>query len=277
MVRTQSMVRTLNNGVTIPQLGLGVYRSKPGRETRDAVGWALEAGYRHIDTATIYGNEEDVGHAVRESGLPRDQVFITTKLQNDDHGYERGLAAIDASLKRLRLDQVDLYLIHWPQEQLRLETWRAMEQILASGKARAIGVSNYMVHHLNELLGKCQVTPAVNQIELSPFIYRSREATVALCEARGIAVEAYSPLTKGKRLDDRTVHRIARAHGRTPAQILIRYCIERNWIVIPKSVHKQRIVENMQVFDFSLTADEMLALDDLDEGLATGWDPGAAP
>lgn len=273
------MVRplTLNNGVTIPQLGLGVYQSKPGRETRDAVRWALEAGYRHIDTAMIYANEEDVGRAVLESGLPRDQVFVTTKLWNDDHGYERTLHAIDASLARLGFDYIDLYLVHWPQEVLRLETWRAMEQILARGKARAIGVSNYMVHHLTELLAHCEVIPAVNQIELSPFIYRSREAVVALCEERNIAVQAYSPLTKGKRLDDGTVQRIARGHGKSPAQVLIRYCIEKNWIVIPKSVHKERIVENLQVFDFSLTSDQIEVLDALDEGLATGWDPAKAP
>jgi diketogulonate reductase-like aldo/keto reductase len=268
---------TLNNGVTIPQLGLGVYQSRAGRETRNAVRAALEAGYRHIDTAMIYGNEKDVGDAVRDSGLPREQVFVTTKLWNDDHGYDQALAALDASLQRLRFDYIDLYLIHWPQEDLRLETWRAMERILASGKARAIGVSNYMVRHLTELLAVCQVPPAVNQIELSPFIYRSRASVVALCEEARIAVEAYSPLTKGKKLDHPALKRIAKAHGKTPAQILIRYCLEHNWIVIPKSVHKARIVENMQVFDFSLRPEELVSLDALDEGLATGWDPTDAP
>jgi diketogulonate reductase-like aldo/keto reductase len=267
----------LNNGVPIPQLGLGVYQTRSGRETQDAVRWALEAGYRHIDTAMIYGNEEGVARGVLESGLPRDQIFITTKLWNEDHGYTRALAAVDASLTRLGIDYVDLYLVHWPQEGLRLETWRAMEQIQALGKARAIGVSNYMVRHLTELLADCEVTPAVNQIELSPFIYRSRKPVVELCKQHKIAVEAYSPLTKGKRLNDATVKRIARGHGKSPAQILIRYCIEKNWIVIPKSAHKKRIVENLQIFDFALTSAEVAVLDALDEGLATGWDPAEAP
>jgi diketogulonate reductase-like aldo/keto reductase len=267
---------TLNNGVAIPQLGLGVYQSPAGRTTRDAVRWALELGYRHIDTAAIYGNEEDVGQAVQESGIPRQEVFVTTKLWSDDHGHDRALAAIRASLRRLRFDYIDLYLVHWPVEKLRLETWRAFERILAEGRARAIGVSNYMVRHLNEL-AKAQVPPAVNQIELSPFNYRSREPEIEFCKSRNIAVEAYSPLTKGKRLNHKVLKQIAHAHGKSPAQVLIRYCIDKNTIVIPKSVHKDRIRENMDVFDYALTSDEIARLDALDEGLATGWDPTNAP
>jgi methylglyoxal/glyoxal reductase len=266
----------LNNGVSIPQLGLGVYQSPAGRTTRDAVRWALELGYRHIDTAAIYGNEEDVGQAIRDSGIPREEVFVTTKLWNDDHGHDRALAAIRASLRRLRFDYVDLYLAHWPVEKLRLDTWRAFERMLVEGRARSIGVSNYMARHINEL-AKAQVQPAVNQIELSPFNYRSRAAEIEVCKSKNIAVEAYSPLTKGKRLNHKVVKQVAQAHGKTAAQVLIRYCLDKNTIVIPKSVHKNRIKENMEVFDFELTAAQLSQLDSLDEGLATGWDPTDAP
>jgi diketogulonate reductase-like aldo/keto reductase len=263
----------LYNGVTIPALGLGVYRSMPGRETRKAVEAALEVGYRHIDTASAYQNEADVGSAVRASAIPRAQVFITTKLFNPDHGFDRALTAFDASLHRLGLDYVDLYLIHWPVEGLRLETWRALERIHAEERARAIGVSNYLVRHLQELLAQCEVRPAVNQIELHPFIFGKRADTVAFCQQHDIVVEAYSPLTKARRFSDPTVQQIARAHGKTPAQVLIRYCLEKDTVVLAKSVHARRIRENADVFDFRLTAPELTALDALNEGLATGWDP----
>ena len=176
----------LNNNIDIPQLGLGVYRSPPGKETRQTVTWALDLGYRHIDTATAYGNEASVGEAVRESAIPRSEIFDTTKLWNEDHGYDNALRAIDASLERLGLDYVDLWLIHWPVEKLRGDTWRAFERVYSERRARAIGVSNYMVRHLQELLATCEVTPAVNQIELHPFIYRTRADTIALCHQAGI-------------------------------------------------------------------------------------------
>lgn len=276
---TESITSTvrLNNGVEIPCLGLGVYRSAPGGETRAAVAWALEAGYRHIDTATAYGNEADVGAAIRESGVPREEVFVTTKLWNEDHGYERALQAMDESLDRLGFDYVDLYLVHWPVEGARQESWRAMEEILKRGRARAVGVSNYMVHHLEELLAACEVVPAVNQIELSPFNFRSRAEVVSLCRERGIAVEAYSPLTKARRLQEPEVVRVAERHGKTPAQVLIRYALEKETIVLPKSTHQDRIRENADVFDFRLSREELDRLDALDEGLATGWDPTTAP
>jgi diketogulonate reductase-like aldo/keto reductase len=267
----------LNAGAEIPRLGLGVYRSPPGRVTRDAVCWALEAGYRHVDTAAAYGNEEDVGAALRESGIPREQVFLTTKLWNADHGYDNAMAAFDASLERLGFAYVDLYLIHWPVPELRLDTWRALEALHRQGRARAIGVSNYMVRHLHELLEHCTIVPAVNQIELSPFNYRSRVAEIALCRQHDIVVEAYSPLTKARRLRDPLVAGIAAAHGKTAAQVLIRYALDRDAVVLPKSVHRGRIRENAEVFDFQLSEDELAALDGLDEGLATGWDPTAAP
>lgn len=212
----------LNNGVTIPALGLGVFRSPAGEMTRNAVLHALEAGYRHIDTAKIYGNEESVGQAIRESGIPRSEIFLTTKLWNSDHGYDATLRACDESLTKLGFHAVDLYLVHWPVQGLRLETWRAMETLLAEGKARAIGVSNYMVHHLEELLEHANVVPAINQIELSPYNYLYRKEVVDLCRANDIQVEAYSPLTKAQKLHDPKLVELARKYSKTAAQILIR-------------------------------------------------------
>lgn len=265
----------LSNGAHLPQVGLGVYQSEPGDETRRAVTLALELGYRHIDTARVYGNEADVGAAVRDGAVPRDQIFITTKLWNDDHGYDSALRALDKSLGRLGVDQVDLYLIHWPVEGKRRDTWRALERALADGRARAIGVSNYLVPHLRELLGEAKVIPHVNQIELSPFL--QRRDTCAMCREHGIAIEAYSPLTQGKRLGHPTVTAVARAVGRTPAQVLLRWGIQHGFVVLPKSVRRERIAENAAVFDFELPAGAMSQLDGLEEGLTCGWDPGGAP
>jgi methylglyoxal/glyoxal reductase len=274
---TNSRTISLNNGAEIPRIGLGVYQIESGDATRNAVRWALEAGYRHVDTAAAYGNEADVGEAIREGGVPRDEVFVTTKLWNENHGYDEALRAFDRSLDRLGFEYVDLYLIHWPVEGLRGESWRALERMLSDRRARAIGVSNYMVHHLEEMLDHAGVIPAVNQIELSPFNYRSRRDVLDLCRERGIAVEAYSPLTKARRLDEPTVVRIAERHGKTPAQVLIRYGLEVGAVVLPRSSNRERIAENLDVFDFSLGGDDMEALHSLDEGLATGWDPADAP
>ncbi|HZN92999.1 MAG TPA: aldo/keto reductase, partial [Myxococcales bacterium] len=232
----------LSGGVEIPRVGLGVFQSARGEETRRAVSEALRLGYRHIDTARIYGNEGDVGAAVRESGVPRGEVFITTKLWNDDQGYDTALRAFDASLKRLALDHVDLYLLHWPVPGKRLESWRALERLLADGRVRAIGVSNFMAHHLDELLGHAKVPPAVNQIELSPFL-QQREVREA-CERHGIAVEAYSPLTKGLRLGHPVVVSVAGRVQRSPAQVLLRWGLQHGLIVLPKSTRAERIREN---------------------------------
>ena len=272
-----SSTMELNNGLAIPVMGLGVYRSMPGKETRRAVDWALEAGYRHFDTASVYKNEADVGASIRASRIPRNQIFVTTKLANADHGYDQALTGFEASLEQLALDYVDLYLIHWPVAQLRRDSWRALEHIYAQTRARAIGVSNYMVRHLQELLASCQIKPAVNQIELHPFIYRKRADTVAFCQQHNIAVEAYSPLTKARRMNDPRITSIAQAHHKSPAQVLIRYVLDKQCIVLPKSVHRPRIRENSEVFDFHLTAAETAILDALNEGLATGWDPTDAP
>ena len=265
----------LATGAQIPQVGLGVYDSPPGPITRDSVLAALECGYRHIDTARIYGNEADVGAAIKASAVPRDQVFVTTKLWKDDHGYDTALRALDASLERLGLDHVDLYLIHWPVPDKRRDSWRALERAHADGRARAIGVSNYMVQHLRELLGEAKVAPQVNQIELSPFL--QRRDTCAMCREHGIVVEAYSPLTRGTRLDHPAVVAVARETGRTPAQVLLRWGIQHGYVVLPKSNRRARIMENAAVFDFALDAAAMAKLDGLEEGLTCNWDPRDAP
>ncbi|KPL08763.1 MAG: glyoxal reductase [Bacteroides sp. SM23_62] len=267
---------TLNNGVKIPILGLGVYQSPPGGITRQAILDSFEAGYRHVDTARIYGNEVDVGRAVAESGLPREEIFVTTKLWNADQGYESALDACEISLGKMDLEYIDLYLIHWPVEGRRLASWTAMEELLAKGKCRSIGISNFMKHHLEELLEKAHVVPAINQIEMSPYNYLQRKETLNLCESAGIVIEAYSPLTKGKKLKDPRLVEIAVKYGKTTAQLLIRWALEKQYVVLPKSVHKDRIIENADVFDFSISAEDMATMDTFNEDLATGWDPSHA-
>jgi len=267
----------LRDGVQIPRLGLGVFRARAGGETTSAVKAALGVGYRHIDTARIYGNETDVGAGIRASGIDRDEVFVTTKLWNDDHGYRPALAAFEASRRRLGIDVVDLYLVHWPVPGLRLDTWRAMEKLLDDGKVRAIGVSNYMPRHLEELLAVAGHPPAVNQIELSPYNWASRRDVVDLCAANGVAVEAYSPLTKGRKLADPPLVAIAQRHGKSTAQVLVRWALQKDLVVLPKSTNPARIAANADVFDFALTDEQMRRLDALDESLVTGWDPTTAP
>lgn len=265
----------LNNGVSMPLFGLGVYQMRPGKETYQAVKTALETDYRLIDTASFYRNEEDVGRAVLKSGIPRSEIFITTKLWNDEQGYDSALRAFDASLKRLGLGYIDLYLIHFPVPNLREESWRALEKILESGRVRAIGVSNYMEYHLKELLSQSTVIPAVNQVEFSPFL--NQQALLAFCRKNRIQVEAYAPLTAGHRLYDKQITAIATAHGRTNAQVLLRWAIQQGLIVITKSTHAQRIAENARVFDFELTPEEISALNTLHDGFRSSWDPTTVP
>jgi len=265
----------LNDGVEMPRFGLGVWQAKSGYETRQAVLWALEAGYRHVDTARIYGNERDVGAALRESAVPRDQVFVTTKLWNRDQGYEKTKNALATSLRDLGLDYVDLYLEHWPVEGRRLDSWRAMQELQADGYARSIGVSNFQERHLDELLAVADVVPSVNQVEFSPFLYQ--QDLLEACRAAGIQLEAYSPLTRGRRLDEPALVEIAARHDKTPAQVLIRWSLQHDLVVIPKSVKRSRIVENADVFDFQLSDDEMSRLDGLDEGHREAWDPTDVP
>ncbi len=267
----------LQHGGPIPILGLGVYLISKGHPAEQAVRWAVEAGYRHVDTASLYGNEQSVGLALSSSGLNREDYFVTTKLWNSDHGYDKTLRAFDASLSRLGLEYVDLYLVHWPVRRLRLQSWKAVEEIFASGRARAIGVSNYVVRHLEELLANCRIPPAVNQLELHPYNYLSRLDTVTFCREQRIAIEAYSPLTHGERLNDPRLAAIARKYGKSPAQLLIRWGLQQGFIELPKSTHRDRIRENAQVFDFEITPGDMRTLDELDEALATDWDPTNEP
>lgn len=261
--------RKLNNGNTIPLFGLGVYLSKEGKECEQAVLWALEAGYRHIDTAAIYKNEESVGLAIKKSGIPRKDIFVTTKLWNSDHDDPK--SALNASLKRLGLEYVDLYLIHWPVEKKRVHAWSVLEQLNKQGLAKNIGVSNFTVTHLKELLAKSKVIPAVNQVEFSPFLFQQN--LLDFCEQKKIALEAYSPLTQGKKFGDKTLMAVAKKHGKTPAQVLIQWCLQHDVVVIPKSVKKERIRENADVFGFELSVLDMKSLDGLNEGFRTCWNP----
>ena len=269
----------MNQGPEIPWLGLGVFQTEPGAVTRQAVTYALEAGYRAIDTAAMYGNEADVGEAVRASGLPREEVFVTTKLWHSDHGYDSALRAGRASAKRLGLGAIDLYLIHWPRAnspQDRLDSWKAFVELQKEGVCRAIGVSNYTVRHLEELAAHSDVVPAVDQVEFHPFVYNPE--LLRYCESHGIRLEAWSPLTRARRLDDPTIQSVAAARHRTPAQVLIRWGFEHGVLEIPKSTHRERIRENAQVFDFSLSASEVAALDALQGGPRVGmWNPADIP
>ena len=265
----------LRHGVRIPVLGLGVYQSRPGSETREAVRSALQLGYRHVDTARAYGNEEDVAAGIAASGVPRDEVFVTTKLWNSDHGYDATLRACDASLARLRTERIDLYLVHWPVQGLRHDTWKAMERLLAEGKARAIGVSNYAIRHLEELLARASEPPSMNQVELHPFL--AQRELVEWCARRDVAVEAYAPLVKARRMEDPVLRRVSLKHRRTPAQVLVRWGLQHGLVVIPKSIRPERIRENAEVFDFALDREDLAALDGLDERYRTSWDPTDAP
>lgn len=261
----------LNNGIEIPYLGLGVYLTKAGDETINAVKWALQAGYRHIDTAKVYGNEKEVGIALKESGIPRSEVFITTKLWNTDHGLESALKAFDNSLEALGLEYIDLYLIHWPGTQKRGESWKALEKIYKEGRCRAIGVSNYTIRHLNELMSFCEIVPAVNQVEFSPFLYQKE--LLNYCYKNNLQLEAYSPLARARKLEDARLIEIAKMYSKTPAQILIRWSLQHNLVVIPKSARKERIIENADVFDFNISAQDMEKLDSMNENFRVAWDP----
>jgi diketogulonate reductase-like aldo/keto reductase len=272
----------LNDGREIPQLGLGVWRIPAGRKCEQAVLTALEAGYRHIDTAAFYGNEESVGAAIRRSGIAREKIFVTTKLWNSDHSNPE--RALEGSLRRLKLDYVDLYLIHYPVAQRR-RTWPVFEKLRQQGSARSIGVSNFTIRHLTELLGQTGTVPAVNQVEFHPYLYQ--RDLLEFCKDRGIVISAYSPLTQGERLSDRKLIAIAKKYTnsrhtrgaitKSTAQILIRWAIQHDLVVIPKSANPSRIRENAEVFDFTLTEKDMETLDGFNEDLRTCWDPTHAP
>jgi diketogulonate reductase-like aldo/keto reductase len=263
--------RVLADGNDIPLLGLGVWQMADGPETEQAVRWALELGYRHIDTAQAYGNERSVGRALRDSGVPREEVYITTKFYPARSDAE---AEAQRSLERLGTDYVDLYIIHWPQGGPTW-AWPGMERAQQSGYARSIGISNFSVSELDELLSIAEKPPVVNQVQFSPLKYR--RALLDGCENHNITIEAYSPLGVGRHLSDTRVQQIAERVGRTPAQVLLRWCVQRDLVVLPKSTHRERIEENAQIFDFTLSDEVMAALDALDEtdgtdrALERGW------
>jgi 2,5-diketo-D-gluconate reductase A len=263
---------TLNNGVRIPQLGFGVFQIEPS-ETTEATLRALEIGYRHIDTAEMYGNEKEVGEAVRRSGLPRKDVFVTSKLNNDKHAHKDALDAFDRTLEDLGFDYLDLFLIHWPMPKVSdyVETWHAMEEIYASGRAKAVGVSNFQPAHLERLLEQSKLVPAVNQIEVHPYLTQDEVRTFDAEHA--IATEAWSPIAQGKVLGDPVVKAVAERVGRTPAQVVLRWHLQRGDIVFPKSVTAERVKENFELFDFELSDQDMAAIAGLNRDERTGFDP----
>ncbi len=263
---------TLNNGVAIPQLGFGTYKL-PAADTRDLVLRAFDAGYRHVDTAQMYRNERAVGEAVAASGLARDEVFVTSKLNNAFHAHDDALAAFDRTLDELRLDVVDLFLIHWPLPALDryTEAWGALEEIYGSGRARAIGVSNFQPDHLQRVLDAGTVVPAVNQVEVHPWFANAEVRE--LDAAHGIVTEAWSPLGRGRVLDDPTITRIAAARSRTPAQVVLRWHVQNGHVVFPKSATPSRIVENARIFDFELSDADLASISALDRGARTGSHP----
>jgi 2,5-diketo-D-gluconate reductase A len=263
----------LNNGVEIPQLGFGVFQIKPD-ETTEATLAALEVGYRHIDTAEMYGNEKEVGEAIRRSGIPREEVFVTSKLNNGFHARDAALKAFDGTLEALGFDTLDLFLVHWPLPGIDVdfvETWKAMEEIYAGGRVRAIGVSNFKQHHLRKLFGETEIRPAVNQIEIHPYLAQDDVRTFDADHE--IVTEAWSPIAQGKVLDDPAIVAIADRLGRTPAQVVLRWHVQRGDVVFPKSVNRKRMEENFALFDFELGEEDMATLTGLDRGERTGPDP----
>lgn len=261
----------LHNGVRMPWLGLGVLRTPEGEAVENAVRWALEAGYRHVDTAAVYGNEAGVGRAVRQSNIPREEIFITSKVWNTDQGYDNTLAAFEASLERLGMDYVDLYLVHWPVKNSFKDTWRALETIYGSGRARAIGVSNFLVHHLESLLEETRTIPMVNQVEFHPYL--QQPALQAFCQEHHIQLEAWRPIMKGQ--VDRVPELLALAgkYGKNPVQITLRWMLQLGIVAIPKSSQQHRIQANADIFDFELEPEDIALINGLDRNERLGADP----
>ena len=269
------MFLKMNDNYQIPVVGLGTWKSEPGKTTSQAVLDSLEAGYRHIDTARAYDNETDVGRAVNDSGLPREDLFITTKLWNQHQGYEEAIEACEKSLNRLNCDYIDLYLIHWPLREKRNHSWKAFIELRDRELCKSIGVSNFTIEHLAEIEAKFGILPAVNQVEFHPYHYQKE--LLDYCNSKNIIIEAYSPLVHAKRMDEPKLGAISEELGKTPAQVLIRWSIQRGMVVLPKSVNKSRIIENFSVFDFDIPDSMMKKLDELDESFVTCWDPHNPP
>lgn len=262
---------TLHNGVKMPWFGLGVFKVKEGSEVIESVKAALKHGYKSIDTAAVYENEEGVGLAIRESGVPREELFITSKVWNSDQGYESTLKAYEQSLSKLGLDYLDLYLIHWPGKTKYKDTWKALEKLYKDGRVRAIGVSNFKIHHLKDLLSEAEIKPMVNQVEYHPHL--TQKELHDFCQQEGIQLEAWSPLKRGELLNDPAINEIAAKHQKSPAQVILRWNLQNNVVTIPKSIKEHRIVENAQVFDFELTHEDMKRIDELNINDRIGSDP----
>ncbi|MFT7821230.1 aldo/keto reductase [Bacillus siamensis] len=266
---------TLHNGVEMPWFGIGVFKVEEGAELVNAVKTALAHGYRSVDTASIYGNEEGVGEGIRqglqEAGLKREDIFVTSKVWNADLGYEETLKAFDTSLEKLGLDYLDLYLIHWPVEGKYIDAWRALETLYRDGRIKAIGVSNFQIHHLKHLMKETEIKPMINQVEYHPRL--TQKELHAFCAEQDIQLEAWSPLMQGQLLDHPVLQEIAEKYGKSAAQVILRWDLQNGVITIPKSTKKHRIEENANVFDFELSADDMKRIDDLNENLRVGPDP----
>lgn len=261
----------LNNGVEMPYFGLGVFKTKDGKEVIDAIHWAIEAGYRHIDTAAIYKNEAGVGKAIQTSSIDRGDLFVVSKVWNAGQGYESTLKAYDESLKKLKLDYLDLYLVHWPVMGKYVDTWKALEYLYKQGKVKAIGVSNFLQHHLEDVLEVCEIVPMVNQMEFHPYLVQ--QDLIDFCKSHGIQYEAWSPLMRGEILDVPLMKELSKTYGKTEVQIVLRWNLQKGVVTIPKSVKKERIADNANIFDFKLSKADMLKIDHLDKGHRVGPDP----
>jgi methylglyoxal/glyoxal reductase len=261
----------LNNGVEMPWFGLGVFLSKDGEEVENAVKVALQNGYRHIDTAAIYKNERGVGNAVKASGIPREEIFLTSKVWNTDQGYKTTMEAFEKSLEKLQTSYLDLYLVHWPKGQRSVETWKALEEIYKKGRVRAIGISNFLLHHLDAFLPECKIIPAVNQYEFHPELLQPE--LLEYCKKRGIQPEAWSPIMKGRVNDIPVMQALAAKYGKTPVQIVLRWDIQKGVVTIPKSVTPERIISNADIFDFELSDEDIAKIDRLDKNGRIGGHP----
>ncbi|MCM3662797.1 aldo/keto reductase [Mesobacillus subterraneus] len=262
---------TLHNGVKMPWFGLGVFKVKEGSEVVESVKAAIKNGYKSIDTAAVYKNEDGVGQALKEADVPREELFITTKVWNSDQGYESTLQAFETSLEKLRLDYLDLYLIHWPVAGKYKETWKALEKLYKDGRVRAIGVSNFHVHHLKDLMTDAEIKPMVNQVEYHPHLAQTE--LLEFCKAEGIQMEAWSPLKQGELLSEPTIVEIAEKHKKSPAQVILRWDLQNGVVTIPKSIKEHRIIENADIFDFELSAEDMDGLNSLNKNERVGPDP----
>ncbi|MCA9385695.1 aldo/keto reductase [Candidatus Dojkabacteria bacterium] len=262
---------TLNNSLKIPYLGFGTWKLSSGKETYDAVRYALDVGYRHIDTAQFYGNEADVGKAVHESNISREEIFVVSKVAISNFGYEQTIKSVEESLNKAKLDYFDLFLLHFPVQQLRIESYKALEKLHSEGKLRSIGVSNFTIEHLEELVDETGIIPAVNQVEFSPYL--NQKELHEYCKEKGIQLEAYSPLTQGVKLNDPKLTKIAEKYNKSTAQILIKWCLQHEIVVIPKSSNPERIKQNFQMFDFEILQEDMNALDGFNENFRNSWNP----